>query len=48
MQHSFPSGLPDAAGDDATVVAIVDDITIMGTLEALSNREHFSRHLRIT
>ena len=23
-------GLQDAAGDDATVVAIVDDITIMG------------------
>ena len=33
---SLVQGLQDAAGDDATVVAIVDDITIMGTLEALS------------
>ena len=28
-------GLQDAGGDDATVVAIVDDITIMGDLNAL-------------
>ena len=33
---SLVRGLQDAAGDDATVVAIVDDITIMGTLDALS------------
>ena len=32
-------GLQDAAGDDATVVAIVDDITIMGTLEVVSSVE---------
>ena len=33
---SHATQLQDAAGGDATVVAIVDDITIMGTLEALS------------
>ena len=33
---SLVQRLQDSAGDDATVVAIVDDITITGTLEALS------------
>ena len=33
---SLVKGLQEAGGDDATVVAIVDDITIMGTLSALT------------
>ena len=32
-------GLQDAGGENATVVAIVDDITIMGTLSALTDVE---------
>ena len=32
---SLVAGLQEAAGENATVVAIVDDITVMGTLEAL-------------
>ena len=32
---SLVAGLQSAGGDQATVVAIVDDITIMGTLAAL-------------
>ena len=32
---SLVKGLQDAGGDDATVVAIVNDITIMGDLNAL-------------
>ena len=32
---SLVQGLQDAANTDATVVAIVDDITIMGTLAAV-------------
>ena len=33
---SLVKGLQEAGGDDATVVAIVDDIIIMGTLSALT------------
>ena len=36
---SLVRGLQDAGGEDATVVAIVDDITIMGSLDALVSVE---------
>ena len=36
---SLVQGLQDAANTDATVVAIVDDITIMGTLTAVVSVE---------
>ena len=36
---SLVQGLQDAGGENATVVAIVDDITIMGTLSALTDVE---------
>ena len=36
---SLVQGLQDAGGVDATVVAIVDDITVMGSLAALISVE---------
>ena len=43
---SLVHGLQASAGEDATVVAVVDDITIMGTLEALASAEEARNDLQ--
>ena len=43
---SLVKGLQDAGGQDATVVAIVDDITIMGSLDALVSVEKSRSNLQ--
>ena len=43
---SLVAGLQEAARGNATVVAIVDDITVMGTLEALVEVERAREGLK--
>ncbi len=43
---SLVQGLQDAGGENVTVVAIVDDITIMGTLSALVAVEELRNNLQ--